>query len=76
MSAARTLSVRVTAQLLAEVHQNPAVLEMEGREQAGVHVGMTERLTLRLRDQAGRNLPSDEHWSGMITFRGLTPHAR
>jgi len=44
--------------------------------QAGVHVGMTERLTLRLRDQAGRNLPSDEHWSGMITFRGLTPHAR
>ena len=44
--------------------------------QAGVHVGMTERLTLRLRDQAGRNLPSDEHWSGMITFRGLTPQAR
>eukprot|EP01043_Picozoa_sp_COSAG02_P041366 COSAG02_NODE_3421_length_6773_cov_2.734043_7_plen_297_part_00 len=44
--------------------------------QAGVHVGMTERLTIRLRDQAGRNLPSDEHWSGMLTFRGLTPHAR
>jgi len=44
--------------------------------QAGVHVGMTERLTIKLRDQAGRNLPSDEHWSGMLTFRGLTPHAR
>jgi hypothetical protein len=44
--------------------------------QAGVHVGMTERLTIKLKDQAGRNLPSDEHWSGMLTFRGLTPHAR
>ena len=44
--------------------------------QAGVHVGMTERLTIKLRDQAGRNLPSDEHWSGMLTFRGMTPHAR
>ena len=36
---AAVVGTTVTAQLLAEVHQNPAVLEMEGRDQAGVHVG-------------------------------------
>jgi hypothetical protein len=44
--------------------------------QAGVHVGHTERMTIKLKDQAGRPLANGDHWSGMLVFRGLTPHAR
>jgi hypothetical protein len=47
------------------------------KSHAGGNVDRAKRPRLpKLKDQAGRNLPSDEHWSGMLTFRGLTPHAR
>ena len=62
----------VTAQLLAEVHQNPAVLEMEGREQAGVHVGaarITELLD-RLCDKEIFHQPRQRSRTGTLSDGG------